>query len=167
MEAARHWARRSVGEAFLELESSPAGLSPSAAARRRARDGANRLPEIDRRTSGQILRDQLISVPTFMLVGAVGLSVVTGGVLDAVVITAVLALNGAIGFGTERYAEGAIRALQRLGSPRATVLRQGHTEDIPGADVVVGDVVYRRTAASSSRTLSASTKRRSPARASP
>lgn len=144
MEAARHWARRSVGEAFIELDSRPTGLSPSAAARRRARDGANRLPELDRRSGAQILRDQLISVPTLMLFGAVGLSVVTGGLLDAAVIAAVLALNGAIGFSTERYAEGAIRALQRLGSPRATVLRDGQTQDVPGADVVVGDVVRLR-----------------------
>ena len=79
-----------------------------------------------------------------MLVGAVGLSLATGGFFDAAVIAAVLALNGGIGFGTERYAEGAIRALQRLGSPRATVLRDRHTQDIPGADVVVGDVVRLR-----------------------
>jgi P-type Ca2+ transporter type 2C len=144
MDAARHWARRSVGDAFIELDSSPTGLTQSGASRRRARDGANRLPELDRRSSAQILRDQLISVPTLMLVGAVGLSVVTGGLLDAAVIAAVLALNGTIGFGTERYAEGAIRALQRLGSPRATVLRGGQTQDVPGADVVVGDVVRLR-----------------------
>jgi P-type Ca2+ transporter type 2C len=142
--AAQHWAAQSVSEVFNEVGSSPAGLAPAAAARRRARDGANRLPELDRRSSAQILKDQLISVPTLMLVGAVGLSVATGGLVDAAVIAAVLALNGTIGFGTERYAESAIRALQRLGSPRATVLRDGHTQNIPGADVVVGDVARLR-----------------------
>jgi Ca2+-transporting ATPase len=144
IETARRWAQRSVGEALLELGSSPAGLRPEEAARRRSRDGANRLPEMDRRSSVQMLKDQLVSVPTLMLVAATGLSLVTGGLADAVVITAVLALNGVIGLSTERYAEGAIRALQRLGSPRATVLRDGHTRDIPGADVVVGDVVRLR-----------------------
>lgn len=141
---AQHWARRSVADAFGELESNPGGLSSAVVARRRARYGPNRLPEVDRRSAAQILRDQLVSVPTLMLVGAVGLSLATGGVLDAVVIAAVLALNGGIGFGTERYAEGAIRALQRLGSPRATVVREGRTRDIAGADVVVGDVVRLR-----------------------
>jgi len=144
VDTARQWAQRSVGETLIALESSASGLSPEAAARRRARDGANRLPEIGRRSSAEILKDQLVSVPTLMLVAATGLSVVTGGIADAVVITAVLALNGIIGVSTEKYAEGAIRALQRLGSPRATVLRGGHTQDISGADVVVGDVVRLR-----------------------
>jgi len=48
LDAARHWATRSVGEAFLELDSSPNGLTPAAATRFRARDGANRLPELGR-----------------------------------------------------------------------------------------------------------------------
>lgn len=99
---------------------------------------------MDRRTGAQILKDQIVSVPTLMLFAATGLSLATGGIADALVITAVLALNGVIGVSTEQYAEGAIRALQRLGSPRATVLRDGHTRDIPGAEVVVGDVVRLR-----------------------
>jgi magnesium-transporting ATPase (P-type) len=144
LEAARRWASPPVEEIYAAVSSSPTGLTSIAAARSRARDGANRLPEVDRRTAGQILKDQLVSVPTLMLVGAVGLSVATGGLVDAVVIAAVLGLNGAIGFSTERYAEGAIRALQRLGSPRATVLRDGQTQSIPGAEVVVGDVVRLR-----------------------
>jgi Ca2+-transporting ATPase len=144
LDAVRQWAHWSAGEALLELRSSPGGLSPQTAARRRAQEGANRLPELDRRTAAQILRDQLVSVPTLMLVAATGLSLATGGLADALVIASVLALNGTIGFGTERYAEGAIRALQRLGSPRATVLRDGHTHDIAGTDVVVGDVVRLR-----------------------
>src|SRR5207302_2427554 len=65
--AAQHWAAHSVPEAYDELDSSPAGLTPAVAARRRARDGPNRLPEVDRRSSAQILKDQIVSVPTLML----------------------------------------------------------------------------------------------------
>src|SRR5262249_15984338 len=83
--AVRQWAQWSVGEAFLELGSGPAGLSARVSTRRRARDGANRLPELDRRSAAQILSDHLVSVPTLMLVAATGLSLATGGLADAVV----------------------------------------------------------------------------------
>jgi Ca2+-transporting ATPase len=138
------WASRPAEEGYALLASSPVGLSTSAAVRRLAEHGPNLLPLVGRRAGAQILRDQLVSLPNLMLVGAVGLSLATGGLLDAAVIAAVMALNGAIGFSTERYAEGAVQALQRLGAPRARVVRDGQIRDLPGADVVVGDVVRLR-----------------------
>jgi P-type Ca2+ transporter type 2C len=144
LEAVHHWASRSVEEAYRELASSSTGLAPGIALQRRATDGPNQLPEVKPRSSVQILRDQLVSLPTLMLVVAVGLSVATGGLVDAAVIASVLVLNGAIGFGTEQYAEGTIRALQRLASRRAAVLREGQPLDIPSQEVVVGDVVRLR-----------------------
>jgi Ca2+-transporting ATPase len=120
------------------------GLTAVEVERQRGWTGRNILPEIAPRSAWGIARDQLVSLPNLMLVGAAGLSLATGGVLDAAVIAAVLVLNGSIGFGTERYAERAVRSLQRLGAPRARVIRDGRVVQIPAEEVVVGDQVLLR-----------------------
>lgn len=70
------------------------------------------------------------------------------GVTDYIeggVITAVILLNVVIGFYQEFQAEKKMDSLRSLSSPSATVLRDGHRETIPTAEVVPGDVVQIRT----------------------
>ena len=70
------------------------------------------------------------------------------GVTDYIeggVITAVIILNVLIGFYQEFQAEKKIESLRSLSSPSAAVLRDGHLETVPSADVVPGDVVQIRT----------------------
>ena len=70
------------------------------------------------------------------------------GVTDYIeggVITAVIVLNVVIGFYQEFQAEKKMDSLRSLSSPSAAVLRDGHRETIPTADVVPGDVVQIRT----------------------
>ena len=70
------------------------------------------------------------------------------GVTDYIeggVITAVIILNVLIGFYQEFQAEKKMESLRSLSSPSAAVLRDGHLETVPSADVVPGDVVHIRT----------------------
>lgn len=70
------------------------------------------------------------------------------GVTDYIeggVITAVIVLNVLIGFYQEFQAEKKMDSLRCLSSPSATILRDGHQETVPSADVVPGDVVQIRT----------------------
>ncbi len=70
------------------------------------------------------------------------------GVTDYIeggVITAVIVLNVLIGFYQEFQAEKKMDSLRALSSPSAAVLRDGHQETVPSADVVPGDVVQIRT----------------------
>lgn len=70
------------------------------------------------------------------------------GVTDYIeggVITAVIVLNVLIGSYQEFQAEKKMDSLRSLSSPSATVLRDGHQETVPSADVVPGDVVHIRT----------------------
>ena len=70
------------------------------------------------------------------------------GVTDYIeggVITAVIVLNVLIGFYQEFQAEKKMESLRSLSSPSAAVLRDGHLETVPSADVVPGDVVQIRT----------------------
>ncbi|KAI4195442.1 MAG: hypothetical protein LQ350_007206 [Teloschistes chrysophthalmus] len=70
------------------------------------------------------------------------------GVTDYVeggVITAVIVLNVAIGFYQEFQAEKKMDSLRSLSSPSAAVLRDGHVETVPSAELVPGDVVLIKT----------------------
>ena len=70
------------------------------------------------------------------------------GVTDYIeggVITAVIFLNVLIGFYQEFQAEKKMDSLRSLSSPSAAVLRDGHQETVPSADVVPGDIVQIRT----------------------
>lgn len=70
------------------------------------------------------------------------------GVTDYIeggVITAVIVLNVAIGFYQEFQAEKKMDSLRALSSPSAAVLRDGHIETIPTAEVVPGDIVHIKT----------------------
>ncbi|KAI4245328.1 MAG: hypothetical protein LQ352_006592 [Teloschistes flavicans] len=70
------------------------------------------------------------------------------GVTDYIeggVITAVIILNVVIGFYQEFQAEKKMDSLRSLSSPSAAVLRDGHVETVPSAEVVPGDIVQIKT----------------------
>jgi Ca2+-transporting ATPase len=76
-----------------------------------------------------------------MLGVAAGVSLVTGGMLEAAVIIAVVAINASIGFITESEAETTISSLKTLTHPSAVVVRDGARKRIGARDVVPGDLV--------------------------
>jgi Ca2+-transporting ATPase len=117
------------------------GLSAVEAAARLRRDGPNTLPEAEGRGGWRILWDQLNSLPNYLLGAAAGVSLLTGGVLDALVVVGVAAANAAIGYFTESRAAETIHALRRFVQPTASVVREAHLVSIPAAEVVTGDIV--------------------------
>ena len=106
--------------------------------------GPNLLPESEPRSGWEIFADQFKSLPVALLGAAAGLSVVTGGLVDAVLIMGVVVINAAIGYKTESESEKVIRSLQTLVRPVALVLRQGSLQEISAEDVVPGDLVVLR-----------------------
>ncbi len=59
------------------------------------------------------------SLPVALLGAAAGLSLLTGGVVDALLIAGVVVANAFIGYQTESEAERTIRSLQTLVRPTA------------------------------------------------
>jgi calcium-translocating P-type ATPase len=123
------------------LDSAPAGLSATEAARRLAEHGPNRLPEV--RAHGPLMRFlvQFHNVLIYVLLGA---AVVTGVLqhwIDTGVILAVVLANAVIGYVQEGKAEAAMAAIRGMLAPRAAVLRDGVRVTLDGADLVPGDVV--------------------------
>jgi Ca2+-transporting ATPase len=131
------WHLIGADEALGLLGSGTLGLDAAEAAHRLARDGLNRLLERKQRSTAAMVRDQLRNGPVLLLLGSSILSVATGGLADALVITAVVALNAAIGVYTQGRAERVITALTRTRLPGATVIR-GDRPDVIDAETVVG-----------------------------
>jgi Ca2+-transporting ATPase len=117
------------------------GLSTDEARQRLAAGGANQLPEPHARTDWDIIFDQINSLPVYLLGAAAFVSVLTGGVIDAVVVMGVVAANAVIGYVTETRAEKTISSLRRFVNPVAVVIRGGLQVQIPAHEVVIGDVV--------------------------
>jgi Ca2+-transporting ATPase len=135
------WHARDAKAIATRLGSSKGGLSEQLAAERLVACGPNRLPEIRARSSWTILLDQFDSMPTVLLLAAAGISILTGGLSDALAIGGVLAINAAIGFFTESQSEDAIRSLKRIVQPFATVVRNGKLRAVSSERLVPGDVI--------------------------
>ncbi|MGH8502155.1 MAG: HAD-IC family P-type ATPase [Gammaproteobacteria bacterium] len=116
------------------------GLVSEEAHARLARLGRNILPQASPRSALGMLVDQFKSLPVALLGVAAGVSVMTGGLVDAVAILGVVMLNAAIGYMTERQSENTIRALTRAQFAAASVLRDQVPCQIPVEKVVMGDV---------------------------
>ncbi len=131
------------GRAVLEYYQSDAkkGISNRSVVLRRAEYGENSLPKTTSRSGVEIFCEQMNSLPVYLLGAAAGVSVLTGGLLDAAIIFGVVVANGVIGYVTESQAEKNIDALNDLVQHMAEVVRDGKSAFIPAEEVVPGDIL--------------------------
>ncbi len=120
---------------------SSSGLRGEVVPGRRAEFGPNLLPQARPRASLAIFFDQFKSLPVALLGASAGLSVLTGGLADGAIILGVVFTNAIIGYATERWAEKTIAGLSRAVRPKAKVLRDGVELEIPGEELVPGDLI--------------------------
>ncbi len=136
------WHRHNPKEVSARLGTCPrGGLDPGEARSRLAQYGANRLPQSEPRTGLDIFLAQFNSLPVYLLGAAAGVSLLTGGLLDAAIIMGVVAANAVIGYATESRAEKTIGALKELVRPSAEVIRGGEQHVVPSEEVVPGDLL--------------------------
>lgn len=120
----------------------PSGLTEREAHARLLRQGPNELPR--ERGPGLILRisAQLVApLQLLLLIAGVLSLVVTGDRPEGAAILAVVAINAVVGAVQERRADAAVEALRSLTAPTARVVRDGVTQSIPAAELVVDDRV--------------------------
>jgi Ca2+-transporting ATPase len=120
------------------------GLAAADAARRLIEHGPNSLPTPKPKSGMAILVDQVATLPVGLLAGAAVVSLVSGGVFDALVIVGVVAVNAAVGYVTESRVERILTSLQRLSVPTAMVRRDGREALIAAAELVPGDIILLR-----------------------
>lgn len=138
------WHHLEPDSVLSSLETKILGLTDEGATARLKRVGPNLLPEAVPRAGLEIFLDQFKSLPVLLLGAAAGISLLTGGMADALVICGVITLNATIGYFTETQAEETIHSLKSLVRPSALVIREGRAKEVKGEEVVPGDVLILR-----------------------
>ncbi len=118
-----------------------AGLSQERATALLAEYGLNQLSPPEKTPAWKMFLGQFNDFMIWVLMAAVAISAFEGQVPEAVAITAILVLNGVLGFVQEYRAEQALEALKQMSAPVASVLRDGGERDIPAEELVPGDIV--------------------------
>jgi len=135
------WHLRPAEEVLAHYEVSRAHGLSSLEVERKLHEGLNLLPQPRTRSSFELLASQFKSLPVVLLGVSAALSVVTGGIAEAISIVAVLALNGGIGYVTEKRAEATIASLSELIDENTPVLRDGAVVQVPTSHIVPGDLI--------------------------
>jgi magnesium-transporting ATPase (P-type) len=135
------WHAQDSDAVIAALNSRMQGLSHEEAAKRLERDGANRLPEARGKPLWQRFLSQFHNVLIYVLLAAGLMTALLQHWIDAAVIVAVVLINAVIGFVQEGKAEHALRAIRKMLSQNASVLREGRQQSIPAEALVAGDIV--------------------------
>ncbi len=135
------WHAQPAEHVIQQLDSSHRGLSAQEAARRLTVHGRNELPPPRRRSPLLRFLAQFNSALIYFLLVAAVLAAVIGNWVDAAVIVLVVLVNAVVGYIQEGRAEQALASLRAMLAPLARVRRDGHTQSIPVAELVPGDIV--------------------------
>lgn len=136
------WHSQSVDQVERDLGATPAtGLTAAEAGQRLAIYGPNRPPSTPPVSFWQAYLKELQEPMILLLFGTGLLYLVWGEFSDALTIFVVILTLNTIEVLNEDRARKAIAALHRLAEPTALVRREGQASEVPGDQVVPGDVV--------------------------
>ncbi len=136
------WETLEVKKVFELLQASEGGLSGDEAHRRFEKVGPNVLAAEEKIKFFSIMLHQFKSPLIYVLLAAAVVTFFLNEFVDMSVILAVVVLNGVIGFIQEVKAEQGIRSLKKMVQAKARVLRDRRERELPGSELVPGDVVY-------------------------
>ena len=86
--------------------------------------------------------EQFNNFVVILLIVAAIVSALLGDYVEAGAIIAIVILNAVFGIVQERRAEQALAALQKLASPEANIVRDGHRITVQSYQLVPGDIVF-------------------------
>ncbi len=124
-----------------QTHSTTAGLSRQDAKQRLSEYGANSFKQKHKSSALMLLLNQFKSPIILILIFAAVLSIFLQDAADATIILVIVLISGLLGFWQERGASNAVEKLLALVQVKATVLRDGQSQEIPNEDVVPGDIV--------------------------
>ena len=120
---------------------SESGLTEAEAESRLRRDGPNLLPTRRRRGLASVLREVVAEPMFLLLLAGAALYLTLGETGDGVLLLAAVIMVISLTLYQTRRTDRALEALADLSAPQATVLRDGLEHRIPGAELVVGDLM--------------------------
>ena len=151
------WYNNDIDYVVNRLETSREGLTTEEAESRLEKYGYNELTETGGITPLRILLAQFTDPMVLILLVAIVISLFTavvpgastehegGGVIDAIVISAIVIFNAAFGFIQEYRSEKALEALKQMAAPRSRVKRDGLWTEIEARELVPGDLIGLET----------------------
>ncbi|MCL1470545.1 magnesium-translocating P-type ATPase [Argonema antarcticum] len=128
-------------QVLQQLKSGLQGLSRQEAQQRLSEYGANSLKQKRKSNALILLLNQFKSPIILILMAAALLSSFLGDAIDTIIILTIVLISGLLGFWQERGATDAVAKLLALVQVKATVLRDGQSQEIPNENVVPGDIV--------------------------
>ncbi len=136
-----NWHQKEIDKVFIDLGSSPHGLSSEEAQNRLQKYGHNLLKEKKKKTHLIMFLDQFNDFLILVLIAAAVISGIIGELSDTVAIVVIVILNAILGFVQEYRAEKAMAALKKMAAPNATVIRDSARTEIAASELVPGDIV--------------------------
>ena len=126
------------------------GLTSDEVASRQQKYGLNELEAKKKKSFLSMFFSEFKNTMIIILLIAAIISGVTGilsgeGVLEAVVILAILIVNALIGAIQEKRAESSLESLRNMSSPQAKVIRNGGVTEVASKELVPGDIVILET----------------------
>ena len=134
--------QETVKEVFSQLNTGPNGLTPSEVVSHQDKYGPNELVQEKPDSPLKVFLNQFKDILVLVLIGAAIVSAFTGEVVSTIVILVVITLNAILGTVQELQARKSLDSLKNLSQPHVKVIRDGRLEEIPSAQLTVGDVVY-------------------------
>ena len=150
MKAKRIWNNLEIKEVLSSLQSAPNGLSQEKAGRRLVEHGPNELQEKKRVSYWILFLQQFKNFLVIILLIAAIISGALaawgeGDVWDPILIVIIILFATILGFVQEYRSEKALDALKKMTAHTATVIRNGEEKEIPGREIVPGDIILLRT----------------------
>ena len=134
------WQKNRV-ELFRDLKCGEDGLSAQEAKARLETYGPNELHSGTKKSVLRIFLEQFADFIVIILILAALISAAMGDVESTVVILAVITMNAILGTVQTVKAAASLDSLKQMSAPTAKVVRDGTVLQVPGRDVVPGDVV--------------------------
>jgi len=124
------------------------GLTSQEASQRLKKYGENKIKKKKTVKPIKIFLSQFTSPLIILLLIAAAISFSLGffpgqkaHIVDTLLILGIVLISGIVGFFQEYKAEKSVQALQKMATPRTTVIRNGQKREIPVDHIVPGDVV--------------------------
>ena len=128
-------------ELFRELDCREEGLTAAEARERLGKYGPNELQAGGKKNVFRVFLEQFKDFLVLILILAAVVSMAMGDGESAVVILAVITMNAILGTVQTVKAAASLDSLKQMSAPTAKVVRDGHVVQVPGQEVVPGDVV--------------------------